>query len=60
MNILFLTISNIDTLDKQGIYPDLMRKFRDEGHHVHIVSPTERRHKKSTYLINEQNTFSMT
>lgn len=56
LNIIFLTVSNIETLDKRGIYPDLMRKFRDEGHHMYIVSPTERRHGKSTYLINEKNT----
>ena len=56
MNIIFLTVSNIETLDKGGIYPDLMRKFRDEGHHVYIVSPTERRHGKSSYLIHEKNT----
>lgn len=42
MNIIFLTISCIRNIDSRGIYSDLMRKFRDEGHHVYIVSPVER------------------
>lgn len=53
MNVLFLTVSRINTLEVRGIYTDLMKKFRDEGHNVFIVSPTERRFKNSTYLINE-------
>ena len=48
MNILFLTISRIETISDRGIYTDLMRKFRDEGHRVYIVTPSERRYKHST------------
>jgi len=48
MNILFLTLSNITDINERGIYTDLMRKFRNEGHQVFIVSPTERRFKLST------------
>lgn len=43
MNILFLTISPLQRIDYSGIYTDLMRKFRDEGHQVYIVSSLERR-----------------
>lgn len=43
MNILFLTISPLQRIDYSGIYTDLMRKFRDEGHQVYIVSSVERR-----------------
>lgn len=43
MNILFLTLAQIDHICDRAIYSDLMRKFRDEGHQVYIVSPTERR-----------------
>ena len=43
MNIIFLTMSNLSGISIHGIYPDLMRKFRDEGHQVYIVSPLERR-----------------
>lgn len=43
MNLIFITLSNINDISLRGIYPDLMRKFRDEGHEVYIVSPAERR-----------------
>lgn len=51
MNILFLTIIKINDVDERGIYTDLIRKFRDEGHKVFIVSPTERRFKEKTALV---------
>ena len=51
MNIIFLTISNINSIKERGIYADLMRKFRDQGHHVHIVSPAERRTGIRTHVI---------
>ena len=38
---------------KRGIYTDLMRKFRDEGHRVYIVAPIERRYKQPTSLKEE-------
>lgn len=43
MNIIFLTLVRIADVEEQGIYSDLMRKFRNEGHHVFIVTPCERR-----------------
>ena len=43
MNILFLTMSKMTTIESRGIYTDLMRKFRDEGHEVYVVSPSKRR-----------------
>ena len=43
MNIIFLTLVQIDKIGYRGLYHDLMRKFRDEGHQVYIVSPRERR-----------------
>lgn len=48
MNILFLTISRILSVDDRELYQDLMRKFRDEGHNVYIITPRERRYKEST------------
>lgn len=55
MNILFLTLFKIEKLEERGIYTDLLRKFRDEGHKVFVVSPLERRDKKETYLLKEDN-----
>lgn len=43
MNIIFLTLSRIIDVEAQNIYADLMRKFRDEGHNVYIVTSCERR-----------------
>lgn len=50
MNIIFLTLVDINSLNERGIYQDLLRKFRDEGHHVTVVSPVERRRKIATNL----------
>lgn len=51
MNIIFLTLFRISDIEEHGIYPDLMRKFRDEGHHVYIVCPVERRLGLKTSVI---------
>jgi Glycosyl transferases group 1. len=50
MNVLFLTLGRITEISSRGIYNDLMRKFRDEGHEVYIVTPYERQFKMSTSL----------
>lgn len=55
MNIIFLTLSGITDINHRGIYSDLMRKFRDEGHQVTIVSQVERRYKQKTQLIKQEN-----
>ena len=54
MNILFLTMSKMLTVEKSGMYMDLMRKFRNEGHQVYIISPIERRDGSRTKVIDEQ------
>lgn len=53
MNVLFLTMSKMLTIENRGIYTDLMRKFRNEGHQVYIITPTERRDGCPTTLIEE-------
>lgn len=54
MNILFLTMSTaVKNIQASGIYNDLMRKFRDEGHSVYIIYPNERRSGLPTTLVNE-------
>ena len=42
------------SIEKRGIYTDLMRKFRNEGHNVYIVTPTERRDGLKTCVIEEK------
>jgi glycosyltransferase involved in cell wall biosynthesis len=55
MNILFLTLVKINSLQERGIYTDLLRKFVEEGHQVTIVCPIERRENKNTVVIKENN-----
>ncbi|MFH0736057.1 MAG: glycosyltransferase family 4 protein [bacterium] len=55
MNILFLTLVNIDDINERGIYNDLIRKFGTDGHKVYIVSPNERRLKRATEIISKDN-----
>lgn len=50
MNVIFLTLYKIQNVEERGIYTDLMRKFRDEGHQVYIVSPVERQFGLPTEL----------
>lgn len=54
MNILFLTMVKMLSIESRGIYTDLMRKFRDEGHNVYIVVPSERREGRKTSVIEEK------
>ena len=51
MNIIFLTLVRIANIEERGIYQDLMRKFRDSGHNVYIVTATERRLGQETSLV---------
>lgn len=43
-------MSRITDISRRGIYTDLMRKFRDEGHNVYIVAPRERSFGQPTEL----------
>jgi len=51
MNIIFLTLVRIADIEERHIYNDLMRKFRDEGHQVYIVTAAERRLGQETSLV---------
>jgi len=55
MNILFLTLVEINSVEDRGIYQDLLRKFRNEGHDVTIVTPVERRKGISTNFSKKEN-----
>lgn len=59
MNILFLTIGNVSDIEKHGIYPDLLRKFRDNGNDIYVVSPRERRTGLKTEFIKKKNAFML-
>jgi hypothetical protein len=53
MKVLFLTLAKIDNLEVQGIYTDLLRKFRENGHELIIVSPIERKYGNKTRFFIE-------
>lgn len=50
-----MTLFNINDIDSSGIYEDLLREFYKNGHSVYIVSPTERRNKEKTHIIEKNN-----
>ncbi|MCJ8152370.1 glycosyltransferase family 4 protein [Chryseobacterium sp. SSA4.19] len=54
MEIIFLTLAEVNSVEERGIYQDLLRKFRDEGHGVTIVTPVERRRGISTNFIKKE------
>lgn len=54
MKLLFLTLSRIEDINQRGIYSDLLRQFRDNGHMVYVASPRERRLNLPTEYINEK------
>lgn len=55
MNVLFLTLVNIKSLQNRSIYEDLLREFSCAGHKVYVVSPSERRNGEASRLIREEN-----
>lgn len=56
MDVLFLSLSRIKSLEEHGIYTDLLSRFVQEGHRVYVISPTERRYNESTEMKTKGNT----
>lgn len=54
MKIIFITLARIDSIEVKGIYPDLLRCFRDNGHDLTIVCPNERKYGNSTRFFSEK------
>ena len=53
MNVLFLSLSNFDSIKQRGIYSDLLRAFSKNGHSVYAISPLERRLKRHTEIVQD-------
>lgn len=53
MNILFITLLDIVSVDNHDLYTDLVRHCAQNGHNVYIVSPVERRFGQPSRLIED-------
>ncbi|WP_414054798.1 glycosyltransferase family 4 protein [Macrococcus equi] len=51
MNILFLTLLNLEDLNQTGIYHDLVNELSAKGNNVTVVSASEKRHGGKTELL---------
>lgn len=52
MQILFLTVLSIKTLEERSIYTDLLREFRQHGHTLTVLSPCDEA-EPSTHTLAE-------
>lgn len=48
MNILFLLIGSFESVEQHEIYPDLVRKFREQNHNMFVVCSNEKRSGRET------------
>ena len=55
MNILFLSLCAIDSINTPGIYTDLLREFIRHGHVVFALSPVETKIDRNKALICDDN-----
>lgn len=54
MNVLFLTLVEINDFSQTGIYPDLINEFAEHGHEIYVISPCEEKNKSRFTLIKEK------
>ena len=50
MNILFLTLVNLTSLDGKSIYEDLLREFIRNGHYITVISPQSNHNSENTII----------
>lgn len=55
MNVLFLSLIDFSSIEKPGLYTDLLREFVNHGHNLYIISPVEKRMKVKTSIIKKNN-----
>ncbi|MGE7647257.1 glycosyltransferase family 4 protein [Peribacillus frigoritolerans] len=55
MNVLFLTLSNMENVNERGIYSDLVRELARIGINMYVVSPREKRTNLPTELSQIEN-----
>lgn len=58
MNILFITLADIRSVEEHGIYTDLIREFAKNNHTIYVLSPIEKRNIKGLELnIQKENRY---
>lgn len=50
MNILFLTLVKLNSLNDTMVYTDILNTFSDLGHNVYAICPLEKRDNKKNYV----------
>ncbi len=53
MNVLFLTIGRFESIEAHSIYADLLRCFRNRGHEIYVITPSEKRTGKKSERLEE-------
>lgn len=53
MNVLFITLIKLRSIESRSIYADLLREFKDNGYNIYAVSPNERRTGMDTEVVEE-------
>ena len=56
MNILFLSLIDIPSIQARDIYSDILRELADRGHQIYCISPIERRRKEPSKIVYHANT----
>ena len=54
MNILFMSLSNYNSIYFHGLYSDLLRQFIDHGDEVFLIAPFERSSKDKERIVREK------
>lgn len=57
MNVLFMSLSDYNTIYFHGLYSDLLKQFVKHGDHIYIVSPFERSVSDHERIIREKDTI---
>lgn len=50
MNILFISTGNLEDFNRNGMYIDLLKEFKNNGHNIYVLSTRERKYKLPTIM----------
>jgi len=55
LNVLFLTLSNLENINERGIYSDFLRELSKRGINIYVVFPRQKRENLPTALTKDGN-----